>query len=328
MSQKPLKTLAISIGVIVIGCLVFWLFYFSKPEQDGIFDEPVDNQELPVESTQAIAKVSNSDSEAPQKASQPEIDINDLPGFDFNMEKELFAIRKRQFAERERRFAEEVSNESTPEKVENLLYKTNSVGDTVMQADFYAAERYIATLQDHPRVKALLEVATSGSKSEKRELFDNLVKMCHVYLEELPLIREQIFPWQPSVMHPGGGKSFPYLLAHVDEDATTLILLAKMYLRLQKAGKAYFKFTNDDWGSSKNGLIYAYACDKFLNTLSSRSELQKEMSTEQLQVLKRYAEHRQNRPEDWNLERKQCAVMEFAVAFFEGEMKGGDETMR
>ncbi len=52
------------------------------------------------------------------------------------------------------------------------------------------------------------------------------------------------------------------------------------------------------------------------------------MSTEQLQVLKRYAEHRQTRSDDWNLERKQCVVMEFAVAYLEGESKGGDATMR
>ncbi len=234
MCKKPHRILAVSIGVIVIGCLIYWLFHSSKTKQVRQFDEPADNQELPIESTPSISNVSSSASNVPQEESQPEIDISDLPGFDFNMEKELFAIRKRQFAERERLLAEEVSRESTPEKAENLLYKTFSVGDTVMEADFAAAERYLATLQDHPRVKALLEVATSGSEQERRELLDKLVKMCHVYLDELPLIRKRgpNLPWQPSVMHPGGGKAFPYLLAHVDDDATTLHLLAKMYLRL------------------------------------------------------------------------------------------------
>jgi hypothetical protein len=162
--------------------------------------------------------------------------------------------REKEFAEREKQLAIEVSKESTPEKVRNLLYKTYLVGDPLMESNFFSAERYISTLQHHPRIKALVEVAVSGSGSEKQELLDNLVKMCYIYLEELPLIGgDPNEPWQPSVRSPGGGKAFPYLLTYVDDDATTLGLLTKMYLRLQKALKQYHKVADNEWFSSKKG---------------------------------------------------------------------------
>ena len=101
-----------------------------------------------------------------------------------------------------------------------------------------------------------------------------------------------------------------------------------MYLRMQEAIKLSHKVDDDEWFSSKHGLIFAYTCDHFLDIYSRRLELQEKLSSRQLEVLKKYAHHRKGRAEDWNLELRQCIVMEFAAAFVEAESKGGDAEMQ
>jgi len=234
--------------------------------------------------------------------------------------------KEKTLAERKEQLAMEVNKESTAEKVRNLLYKTNSVGDPFMESNFASGTRYISTLDADLRVKALIELATNGSESDKQELLVNLVNMCRVCLEDLPLLIDDpnapLQPWQATVMSPCGSKAFPYLLTYVDEDASTLGLLVRMYLRMQKAIKQYHKVDNDAWFGSKHGVVFAYACDHFLNIYNSRLDLQKKLSEEQLAVLKKYSDHRKSRAKDWNLDSRQCDVMEFAVAFVEAALMG------
>jgi len=332
MYRPSHKTLGVSVGILTIGFLALWLFYTFKTEDYRQSGSPENSEAFPVESGRNAAKVSkvpkhsegNEDSD--RYGDGVSSKYSDLP--EFNMEEELRGAKERSLAKREEQLAMEVSKESTAEKVRNLLYKTHWVGDPLMESDFASGSRYISTLEDNPRVKSLVKLATDGSDSEKKELLDNLTKMCRVYLEELPLLGDPNAPWEPTVRCPGGGKAFPYLLTHVDEDGSTLGLLARMYLRMQKALKQYHKVDDDEWFSSKNGLVFAYACDHFLNIYSNRTDLQKRLPTGQLAVLKEYSDHRKSRPKDWNLDVRQCDVMEFAVTFVEGESEGGDGEMR
>jgi hypothetical protein len=173
-------------------------------------------------------------------------------------------------------------------------------------------------------VRSLIKLAVEGSDSDRRALLDHLRTMCRAYVEELPLLGgDPNAPWKPSVRFPGGGKAFPYLLTYVDTDATTLPLLVEMYLRMQEALKQYHKVDDDEWFSSKDGLVFAYACDYFLNMVHSRADLQEKLAEDQRKVLREYALHRAARTKDWDLDLKQCVVMELAVAFVQAGTKGG-----
>jgi hypothetical protein len=234
--------------------------------------------------------------------------------------------KKRSFAQRQDHLAREVSTETTSQKVRNLLYSTPWIGDPLLESEFGNADEYLASLRTDPRVASLMDLAIHGSDADKLELKAQLIQMCQVYLHELPLVRDSDSPWQPSVRCPGGGKAYPYLLAYVDRDATTLPLLVKMYLRMQSALKQYHKAKDDEWFSSKAGLVFAYACDSFLNACSSRADLRTSLTQRQLKILQKYADHRSARPKDWNLDLKQCAVMEYAVAVVEAGNKNPDGT--
>lgn len=122
----------------------------------------------------------------------------DMLDFFFKHFKVKTKAREKALAEREKKLAIEVSKENTPEKVRNLLYKTPRVGDPLLEFEIGNPKRYISTLQDHPRVKSLVELAIHASESEKQELFDNIVKMSRVYLEELPLLGD---PKRPLAAH-------------------------------------------------------------------------------------------------------------------------------
>ena len=148
-------------------------------------------------------------------------------------------------------------------------------------------------------------------------------------MTELPLFSDDPdAPWQPSVLLPGGGEALPYVARYVDENATTLPLLAQMYLRFQEAVKEYHKVDDDEWFSSKCGLVFAYACDQFLYVYSTSPDLQEKCTARQLRVLKEYTAHREARAKNWNLELRERDVMGFAVRFYEDGGKGGDAGMR
>jgi hypothetical protein len=323
--------ISMSIGMLFVVILAFWLLHVINAKDYSQFDSREDKKDYPLKFNQTLANISIKDSNVTKEQFLTNtIKDTDLPGFNFDIGEELRTAKAKRIAEREEQLSVEVSKESTAEKVRNLLYKTSYIGDMLLESDFTSGIRYISTLQDNPRVKSLVELATNGSQAEKKEIYNNLVKMCHVYLEELPLLLgDPNDPWRSSVMHPGGGSAFPYLLTYVDGNASTLGLLAKMYLRLQNGLKLYhqlhYKVDVDEWISSKQGLIFAYACDHFLDIYSRRLDLQEQLSAQQSEVLKKYAEHRKSRPKNWNIELNERTVMEFAVAFVESETKGNNE---
>jgi len=217
--------------------------------------------------------------------------------------------------------------ETIEEKVRALMYKTYRVGSPTRS--FTAGEPYLATYMNNPRVGALAKVAMEGSAAEKAELLRCLTRMCRVFLTELPeFCADADAPWKPTVMHSGGVAAYPYLLRLVDEDATALELVVRMHLWRQEVRRRVRKAASTDWVSCEIGLAFAYACDYFLAQYCARPELRAGLAAEQLRTLDAFKAHKAARGPDWNLGRRQCEVLEFAVQFVSEALKGGDGEAR
>jgi hypothetical protein len=203
------------------------------------------------------------------------------------------------------------------EKVRNLFYKTN-IGDIAASPALDMGIRYVSGLEKSPEVKTLCEIARNGSEAEKKELLESLVRMCNVYLNELPLYRNDAnAPWQPSVMSPGGGIAVPYILSIADKDAATMDLVVRMFLRMQQPVRLSRNFANNQWVMSNNAAVFAYACDRFMGILSSRGDLQTKLSATQQEVLKKYSDYKKNFSKGWKTDEQLIAIMNYAVAFVE-----------
>ena len=163
MRKLAHKKLFFGLGTLALGLLVFWLFYPRNTEALSPLTSHEVTEQISGESGERPANVSNDDSELPV----PDIDVRAM----------VRDARRTKRSERERQLAMTVSKESMPEKVRNLLYYNDAVGDPMMEADFEAGMRYIATLHDDPRVAALVDVGTNGTPSEKQDLLEALVEM-------------------------------------------------------------------------------------------------------------------------------------------------------
>ena len=336
------KATLIVAGLLVAGLVGLWLCRTpNPPAQEPAGQEPGPRSASP-EGTTAIFRNTpppDRDTAAGQSAPSSRETPAPLPGsrtrpseahgpkeipLPDDWEKDpVLAASERRIAARMRELEERVSRETTAEKVYNLLYEsTRLVGDDLMMVSSSDGMRYIATLHNDFRVQALVDLAENGTHAERRELYDLLVEMCRVYLEDLPLTGQKGKPRSPSASDPGGGKALPYLLTYVDDDATTLPLVAKMFLRLQEGGRMQAPpglLEEGEWFGCREGLVFAYACDHFLNIYATRPDLQAKLSRGQRRVIKEYAKDRKNRPEDWDINRLDHKVMRFAVRFAELE---------
>ena len=311
MGRNARKVTFMVAGVVVAGVAAVWLYRAPVPPDEELAATHESVRPTPPKRPAPIPQSADTPSDADLL---PEIPLPD------DWEKDpVVAASERQIAARMKELEERVSRETTAEKVHNLLYElTSLIGDPLMEGPNRIGVEYIATLHDDFRVQALADVAENGTNAERRRLYRLLVEMCQICLEDLPLIHEEgRDKWMPSATDLGGGIALPYLLIYVDEDAVVLPLVAKMYLRLQEGGRIQAPpgFPDDAWFGCKEGLVFAYTCDHFLNVYATRPDLRAGLSGEQRKVISEYVEHRDNRPEDWNIERQQRKVMKFAVRF-------------
>jgi len=217
-------------------------------------------------------------------------------------------------------YALRVARESPEESVRNLMMDSYMLGAPGL-VDNVHTDRYFELISQEPRVRKLLDIATGGTSEQRKALLDSVIGMCRIYLEELPDFGTEGTPWKPTVLHPGAGIAYPYLLRYLDNNATTLELIVRMGRRLQAAARK--RFGEDDSGrrmGSEQGMIMGYACDHFLTLVLNREDLRSRITSAQSEVLeafKTYREPRSGKERNWFQE--QWEILDFAERFVEAE---------
>jgi hypothetical protein len=211
-------------------------------------------------------------------------------------EQQEFEKRKRALA-----LLGEVQAETVEETVRNLLYKTyfllSPFRSTVMKPDDMVREA-----DRNPRVQKLLRIAHEGTGAQRRDLHDAILKMINVYMTELPDFLPEGVRWEPSVIDPGGGIAYFYLLNHLDVDpAGTLKLLVDVHRR-EQAAYLHYDESRRQPGRQKwpegvvltdHGQFLAMTAEQLLTTLNSRADLQKDLTQPQLDVLHEFEQQDQ-----------------------------------
>ena len=176
------------------------------------------------------------------------------------------------------------------------------------------------------RVKKILEIAENGSEWERKELLEYVKEMCTLLMNDEVPDKEGDYTWNGMKVSlksfAMGTTAYPLLLIHLDDDASSMELLVKIYMRIQEAWRIRRNKPHPDspeksryWARGlPHGKFIAHACRHFLDLYNFREDLKRKCTPEQLKALADFAspELAQKRADPWINE---LFIMEFAVPF-------------